>query len=40
MLHFGCAFTVGEGPLVAVFAGKNAIVLTTNADLFDLTKDQ
>ena len=38
VLHFGCAFTVGEGPLVVVFAGRNAIVLATNAYLFYLIK--
>ena len=31
-------FTAGEGPLAAVFAGRNVMVLTANADLFHLVK--
>ena len=38
MLHFGCVSTVGEGPLAAVFAGRNVMVLTANADFFHLVK--
>ena len=37
-LHFGCVFIVGEGPLAAVFSGRNVVVLTANADLFHLVK--